>query len=524
MQHRVSSAFLALVSSACSAFAPRAMPVSELRHFPEYGGYLPVALDGRVHAEWVAPNGLDGGGETYDAPHTPEEAHERLAQSRARETRRPLQAVGTVLASPLGLAWPAFEVAAALQQDHDAPQDGPYTQIELDVRDERGVELREVYVRELSTWVEAPSWLDGDRRRLGAPRRTHVTPPRPWAEAFARNFRVVFELELRAPHGIRRVHAPVLAAVLEEPFIAAENVYPAQVSSSAPEHRHVSFMASELSERDGDGWRWRADAPRPLLRLIVWAPGHEPALVELDPERPSDPIRATVRLRSRPDRAKIESAHRRWIETAVGVTREIRSNRWTGRIEVDAPRLRERREILEQICADPDLPAWLRWNCSVTLRRFAGLEVALLERIDSERFTRLDAPLHDELDRARAAVHAPLAGTPFVSGRPDGPVELLVRLHSWRQRANELGLDRDETDDEGRRAEQTRLAAQARELLTLGEALWPAQPELDVLRAALALHEGDPARARAHSAPLDTASYFGLFYGSLRAQKREQVR
>jgi hypothetical protein len=513
----------ALIALLAGCIHPRAAGVKEIRSFPEYGGVLPISEDGDARADLVLPIEDPGGLPDYRLPVDGEEARARIERTRDRGDE-----LATAVLSPLYLlagsslgfllTLPAMALSA---RDRTAAEQAQLEQlgracgvpIEIRVADEAGAGLAGARVLELSAPIEYPTFLDpAGLRSFGLPGLHAHVPSPSLLEALTRHLPVPIGERLRLGDSL---NAPALRLGSEDP---APSVHHGDPGGRVA---YTSLAPARFIGLGPDGALHEVRPAEPLLlHHIVWAPGHEPVLVTSSGVLAGAPLALAVRLKPIADGARIHAAFLELEQVPARVARAMRLEGEPTSVGITSmPRwvfdTQGLGALVAQLAAqaeDSTLPGYVRWNAYHLLK-------PLCEALERHCRSSFAPPLGskaretEQLASRASATLASLAasppGTRFLADGESNPWRWELELQDWyaipaRVRRERQGFP------------LASHAASARDLLRRGEALEPGLPDLESLRAVIALAQGERERAVQLSRFLDHATYFAVFHDGMR--------
>lgn len=510
---RGAAAAVLLLAGCASASSHR--PVREFREFPEYGGFLPVDVDGDVLPQLVVPVRAADGSENWTLPASAEEARQRLERSDAGERMDPVLAgVGAAALYPLALGALFLGYAfggnsekelARFLEEHGVP-------VELRVSDPDGRPIAGARVRECPASITLPSYSPSSGRRSLRPvgQRTW-TPGATLLHELARHLPVPLGREIEVEE---RNDNQIVETRYE---LGERDRFSQAVGGDEGLVRYVSLAASPAGSLASAPGLGRADAQASAgLHLLVWAPGFEPTVVSAGSITPRVALHLDATLQPAADGARVREACAR-LRTAVDAVPGAVDVKLLS-ASVDGEPLIAALRAAQEIAQDASLPGWLCWNAREILADLAAAVPELTRQhsgnILGKKGSRKEAD--EEAERSEKLLEQlPDRGSPWLADDDANPWTLDEALERWIGAAMRAGID--PAPEGPRHATQGQLLAEARGLLARGEAIDPTFPGLEPLRAALALAAGDRTAALEHAWLLDSGQYFRLFYGALRA-------
>lgn len=491
------SAFLILLCLLPSCASVRPDDVQEYRNFPEYGGYLPLVPDGNrltVRSDWVLPVKDSDGIESMALPSSPEEA-ERRVRIRARTERNTNIAMAPAwLLVPFSLIYNAVEYSLS-REDREEKKERfhKFAGVKVDLRivDTRGTEIPDASVYEPSSLYAFYTYADhAGLRAFGPPARDYYVPGQKLLALKATYLPIYLGRSIEWKKGETR-----LLGRTDYSFHRAERGT-----------GHIVYTSDAFwlfaRYKDGSVWQW-ATAPRDMtLHVIAWAPGYDPKHYSVSGVKPKSTVTGEISLQPLPNNRKIRRAAKRFdaiidilalgeeksVFNGLSLNKPLYINKWffpPGEFEAA-------KEQLFAWSEDAGLPPYFRWN--------------VYELVRSVRWVTYDEEIEAFLERneERAKTYSRTVR--------EGPSNPWIFSEDLRQWESNLCPGKGSSAESDRFTPSAKVISEARSLLKRGEAIDHRDPRLQILRAAIALADGDRARALPLLRYVDHHYFFELYY------------
>lgn len=483
--------------------------VKEYRYFPEYKGYFPIAQVSpakynppRVQVNWVLPVITPDGKTDYTPPSTPEEAEQRVKQ-----TADKFKTLHPIVAFPLGVAIfvaPAIYLggfspllAVSEYYAHVYPEKLRQKQlkqleefagirIKIQVTDKDGAVIPNACIVEMATPTEVPVFVNKDGVRSFAP---------PAVYSYTLYDSKMLELI--------KDHLPIcLGSVEGFYFYGCRDMTFDQMGDQSGKVTYTNLSAGRFARylEKEERWNWERP-PTPLtLNFIVWASGFKPSVYSVPKVKAGDEVNLTAILERLPDGVRIEKISNDFEKTLKRIPKAINIKAF--KTKIDAQAVKEITSELEGWIQDESLPGYIRWNAYKLLEQISHF-------LSSDKNT--ESEVKATLERVKEKTKSL---TPYLADSPSNPWRL-------KERYEKLFFTPVTTIEAGKIYElygyrelkiDSKIVDEARDLLSKASAINPDIPELDTLRAIIALSEGDRARALSFSRYLNHSHFFNLFY------------
>ncbi|MCX7793795.1 MAG: hypothetical protein N2257_05260 [Thermodesulfovibrionales bacterium] len=475
--------------------------VKEYRYFPEYKGYLPIK-DNTVQADWVIPVQTSDGKLDYSLPLTSYQAEQRV-----RQTAERYKELHPVISFPLGVTLfvaPAFYLGFSpllilseyyahfypekfRQRQLKQLEEFAGIKVKIQVVDERGIVIPNARIIEMATPSESPVFVDKDGIRSFAPPAMYS-----YTLYDTKMLKLIAE------------HLPICIGSVEGFFFGGcKNRTFDQKADLTGKVEYINLSAGRFARYSWKEEKWYWDRPQTPLTLsfIVWAFGFKPSIYSVSEVKAGDEVNLTAVLERLPDGVRIENISREFQGILDRVPKAINIKAF--KTKIDAQAVKEITEKLKDWVMDESLPDYIRWNAYVLLKQIS-LYLSYDKKIEQE----VKATIEKVKEEAE-----PL--TPYLNDSPYNPWRLKERYESLffvpvaMMEAGKIyglyGYKELKIDQ--------KLVDEVQDLLSKASAINPAIPELDNLRAIIALSEGDRARALSYSKYLPHHPFFKLFYG-----------
>ena len=474
--------------------------VKEYRYFPEYKGYFPIS-DNTVRADWVLPELTSEGKIDYTPPSTHEEAEQRVKEVVEREKKLhpffkdvflfPLQ---VALLPPYGipLSFAMYPFMYPFFPNHpEKLEREQLTQLEnfagikikIQVVDTAGIAVPSARVLEVVSPVKIPVFADQQGNRSFALPTFHSYIPN------------TNMLELSSSH------LPIClgTGVKNHDITRCKDIFNQRTDQSG-KVTYISLAASQFAyySKKEEKWFWACSPTSLTLHFILWAPGFKPAIYSVKNVNPKDELNIAPVLELLPDGTRIKKTSNDIEKIPELISEAVHTK--TGKTEIDAIAVGKITQDLEKWIQDETLPSYIRWNAFNLLDgilHFRPLYEDTGKSI-SDSILMIEEPwaaliVKPTLDRVEEKAKS---FTPYLADTPYNPWSFKERYE--KMLGSKITID---------------IVDEASDLLSKGEAIDPNLPELDHLRAIIALAEGDRVWALTFSGYLNHFYFFRMFYG-----------
>jgi hypothetical protein len=243
------------------------------------------------------------------------------------------------------------------------------------------------------------------------------------------------------------------------------------------------------------------------MHFIVWAPGFKPNIHSVSNINPGDELDLTAILKQLPDRTRMEKILNEYDKTLKFIPNAIKPGVFSGLIasmyKIDKSLLRSVIQTLQEWIKDETLPSYFRWNAYDLLRGISG-------------FLSSDKGLEQEVKTILTQIQEKAQSlTPCLADGPTNPWRLQGRYENLLySKFTRLEAGKVYSDYSYKALAPTpKIVGEAIDLLSKFEVIDPKIPELDNLRAVIALAKGERGHALSLSRYLNHYHFFTLFYG-----------
>ena len=501
---------LLFLAAGCAYGSVNPKAVKEYRYFPEYRGYLPIS-DNKVELGWVLPVLSPDGKPDYTLPSTSDEAEQRVKKAAERGKKlHPAVAIPVVV-----VALPFFYAFHIDNMVESAERGKTGVRIDKSERSERsrldrfaGIKVKMLitdvkgngisgaHILEIVSPVKIPIFADKEGHRSFIPAVQPYTFNPRMVELMTEHLPIHLgqNVTLRNYIGVNAVYK----------FGYSETLFN-QRSDQSGKVEYTSPSVFRFADcKAGGGCQWVRD-PIPLtIHFFIWAPGFNPAIYSISKVNPGDELNLTPSLERLPDGENLEKAYNDFEKIYTFVPKAI--NLFGTSWEIKESKLKKIIQTLEERIQDETLPNYIRWNSYQLLDSiYSQLQLnASRKKITNETKVTLE-----RLEEISTSLR------PYLKNSHSNPwdfKERYERLFCGKDNRRKPG-EVHKTDSCNELMLTPQIVDETRDLLLKWEAVDPDIPELDSLRAIIALSNGDRERALILSRSLNHSDYFRLFYG-----------
>ena len=480
---------LLVVVGGCAYGDIKPEAVKEYRYFDEYKGFLPIEQVSpveynppRIRADWVLPVIAPDGKLDYTPPFTREEAEQRVKNAANRE-----KTLHPIMAFPIGFALSPILLPIGEYYAHRQPEKVNQEQLRQ-LEQFAGIEIR-LFISDASGMG-----ISGARvLELVSPKEVPVFANQAGLRSFAQPTFHSYQFEKRTID-LTALHLPIFLGTVKEfdgqvghkdmTFNQRANRYGKVTYTSPAAGRFAHYLEKEKK------WSW-ARNPTPLtMHFIIWAPGFKPLIHSVSNIKPREQINLTTVMEELPDRAKMERVLNEYEKTLNLIPKAIKPVVLPRVTTVDKSLRTQIAQTLEHWINDETLPSYFRWNAYDLFRTIATV-------------------LSPEIQEKAKSFTPCLTESPTNPWRLQRRYENLVYAKITRLEAGKVYSDYAYKAW----APTPQFVGEVADLLSKFEAIDARTPELDNLRAVIAVSKGDKERALSLSRYLNHYHFFTLFYG-----------
>lgn len=508
----------ALILTSCAI--TKTSDVSEYRYFAEYGGYFPIteneSNEKSVHADWVIPVKNPEGELNFEPPSSAEKAYERVKDREVRE--RWTDVARTALAPVALVFWMPGVVGITEYYGHVYPEKlekekrkklEAFAGIQVDIliTDEQGRPVPGAFVHESVYPVEYPIYTDKlEKRSFSPPKVLSYYPAPEWLESKVQNVPILLSEE----RSIRRGHYSTTFG---------RKSYIFDTTSDKSGHaRYTSLGFSRYTKYlDDDGWKWVRQTKPLDFNFIVWAPGYSTTTSSVQNVGAGKKISLSITLKALPDKDLQQKAYNEFHEKTRQLLDAI-SFKTFGGWSADTKSVNKIVSTFDLWIKDESLPPYIRWNASEVLKQVSKEGYIFGEELSGKATSIMEqnyslimqlTPCVGEKTNSITAWDVPGLISGWLSSLPrSGGIKPHKLKYDYGYKSYQLVVKRDKTilfDP----------VIEAKNLITEIEAVDPSYPELEILRTALALKEGNQAKALKLSRLLEHHYFFRMYYDNL---------
>lgn len=372
---------IVLMFEACTTVRPYA--VKDYRHFPEYGGYLPITDEEKkdtARADWVLPAKNPEGKTDFRLPATAHEAEKRVRKGASKELLEavviaPLQ-IAAIPLFPIFMLLDPLDHAFMSQRSQEVDKQlSELAGVKVDIRvvDAKGNPISNATIFEFSTpFVFARYSDEHNLRSFGPPQYELYAPPDNLPELLAHYFPVHMGKSIQFHQGSSRDFGSIDYRIL----------FGSRFTNDAGRALYTSQAFMKFVRHEKDGWRWILKPDNLSLHYLVWAPGCKPGAGSVSRVKPGTTISITVVLTPLPDGERAVLFAKQFKDILEKISQV---NDWW---DVEGSFYSSTVQQLSGWIEDEKLPSYCRWNAYELLK---SIQQATRDTEIKDYLDRLDA-------------------------------------------------------------------------------------------------------------------------------------